>query len=292
MERHNPGVFDFFLSFPSPGLTERMREIMRHYGVTFIPSEALSKETGLSSLPTMAEGNWPEEIFLNWVFPDKLAELGYDYSVKVDYDVLCIAPYEGIDGLLPKEGVVSALTFKAELGIPERAGALVKKDTGFDCFKGVSLNVGFVIFNNSEFVKSEYSHRFFSVYRSLYRHCPNVKLLEQVAAAVLTFNIPYKVTDLGYRYNQRVMWATQNEGLSVDVYNVHYVSTEKPWKPIRLNVVDQMAKNGKGILPFYRNLWLEFARTVEGFDEFCQERPMTSMEILALAMRVLKATSS
>lgn len=265
---------------------------MGHYGIVFIPSEFLAKDTGLSSLPTMAEGHWPEEIFLNWVFPDKLAQLGYEYSVKVDYDVLCIAPYKGLSELLPSSGIISALTFKADLCVPDLAGALVKKETGFDCFKGVSLNVGFVVFNNAAFAKTEYSRQFFSAYRSLYRHCPDVKLLEQVAAAVLTFNLPFKVTDLGYRYNQRVMWTTQNDGLIVDVYNVHYVSTEKPWKPIRLNVVDQMARNGKGILPFYRNLWLEFARTAEGFDEFCGEQPMTSMETLALAMRVLNAVKA
>jgi hypothetical protein len=289
MQHHNPGRFEFFLSFGEADLTVRMKQLMAKYAITFVPTSRLTSLFGGIRYKAPNDGMFPAEILCNYAFPLHLKELGYVLSIKVDYDILCIAPYDTLEPLLPHTSCISALTLRSSYVLSPALQDRLLAQAGLTSIADFGLNAGFIAINNDAYCASDVSGKLAAAFNILLDEQPPVPLVEQQAIAIAACNSGSPVTDLGGKYNHRVRYLYPVQGLSMDLCNIHYITKSKPWVPLDMKVMKYFAENKQGIFPFFRNIWLEFAQSVDGFDEYCSERPLTSREVLALAMLGLGA---
>lgn len=291
IKKHNPDDFDFFLCFDERKLSEDMRETLNKNQINFIDNQKLNNYEIEKTFKPMTEGAWPVEVFYNYVLPIHLGEMGYKFSIKADYDLLCIGKYE-LNEIIPYEGTVGGLSAKVSLlnqGVRpdihedlQRTGRL-----GLDPID--YMNVGFITFNNERFVRNKCFESFIEIYQYLADKNPEAKLLEQIAFSLLLFKLKGDYITFTDAYNHRVLWTKPvDSDLKFDVKNIHYITQFKPWKPIDLNMLRRVVFRGRGCLFSYRNLWLEFAESLPSFEKYCNERRLTELELTALQMLIVK----
>jgi len=291
IREHNADLpFDYFMCFDREGLTPRMSELMDRYDVRFLDTAELSRHGSIEDLALMTETVWPSEVFLNWVAPLHFAEAGYSHALKVDYDILCVAPYALADilmhsetfggntwgQLLLKDGITAGTL--AMLGLP---GYSSQSRTAY-------FNVGFVAINLDRYVEGKVFDRFKEVYSVLQAQDGSVNVAEQAAICIIAAVDGHKVRHLGKDYNMRV---TQFPELSGDlmpvIRNIHFLTSNKPWRPVSFKYLKHYITSERAGLFFYRNIWLNAASEVDGFAEFVAERPLSEMQMVGLWSRVM-----
>lgn len=277
---------DFFICFDGARLTEKMASIMKLYEISFLDIRKFSSYGIEENFLKMREGKWPVEIFYNYVLPDYFCDLGYELSIKVDYDILAISEYDINDILLRDGNVLSGLCSKVSLlkeGVDEN---VVEKLKGNGLVNGDRIdymNVGFLVFDNFLYKKNGIFLKFLEFYNFLIKECPNAKLIEQLAFALVINNISGKYQGIDESYNQRVLRIPNvNEDLTLNARNIHYITQYKPWKKFDKSKIKWFVSEKSGAIFSFRNIWLEYAECVEGFEEFCDQRKLTSQQILGL----------
>lgn len=119
LEEKNPGVFDRFIIFDGKKKTEKMSRILNKYDITHIDVKEIRYGELATSLPPMREGMWPSEVFMNWTLPEYFGDLGYAYSLKLDYDTLSLGKIQ-VDKFEGEDFSLSALETKSSTDIPNR----------------------------------------------------------------------------------------------------------------------------------------------------------------------------
>ena len=110
INEHNEGIFDMFMCFDGSKLTPSMQQTLNKYSINFVDTKELSKFGIEEKFSTMIENHWPIDIFYNYALPIYLGELGYIYSYKVDYDILCVSKYI-LDEIEPCDVFFSCLLY-------------------------------------------------------------------------------------------------------------------------------------------------------------------------------------
>jgi lipopolysaccharide biosynthesis glycosyltransferase len=288
VEEQNPRRFRKFICFEKRGLTPDMIRLMARYDIEFIDANAVPTYESVKRLSPMKEGKWPQEIMLNWALPEYFATLGFDYSVKLDYDVLCINPFTGFEAFTTGKILFSSLFSKGSTYVPEAAARFIEAKTGLRCSFERAINAGVAVFNNR--LAAEF--RFFETYAALYtllvERCPELPTLEQVALAIIASNLKAGFLPLDSRYNHRIRQMRGVDDFTTDIIIIHYLTRHKPWRPMTVKDVRKVTSADIPILPFYRSIWLDYARTIDGFERYCSERPFTSTEFLCMAMAIFK----
>lgn len=292
IKKHNGDAFDYFMCFDGTKLSEYMSDTLKSYGINFVDTSLLNKYGILESFQEMKENIWPKDVFYNYALPVYFNELGYKYSCKADYDILCISPYN-MGELLPAgkylSGWGSKLDIHGKAGVPEsvinyyvQSGTIESKHVPY-------MNVGFIAFNNSMYVEHDLLTRFKDYYQYLFLNCPESQLLEQTAFAIMLGSLKGEFVNLPESYNHRVVSSIDtNSDFSFDIKNIHYITRLKPWKAVNTNCVRWSTESGFGSMFAYRNIWLEYAEEVEGFEELCEERKLTTLELIGLQMNVAR----
>lgn len=287
---HNPGRYDYFLSFDEGDFTDRMREIVDLYGITFLPSKTIDRANRAFELNKM-DGFWPVEINLNWLLPEHLCGLGYAYSIKLDYDILCVDTYDDVQEYWPVDVAYAAVGINVKTW-PDEVPVRLSRDLDLDRAKSLYANAGFIVFNNGICRREGFFDRFEKGHHFLIEHAPDVGLREQAALAIVSAGLPGGMNTLPGRYNYRIPRFRGETEDNPDLVNIHYIGEQKPWRPFAREGVEALARRGRGALPFAFPVWLEFASSVEGFSEFCEVRPYTAMDMLDLARTVINEMKS
>lgn len=286
INRQNPGIFDLFICFDDEDVTDDMRAAMRHHEVEFVSSKEIGGVSGIDRLPKMKEGRWPREILLNWALPDYLLAKGYEHSIKVDYDILCIAPYDMAEILPSSSEIVSGLTMAVDLEKEGVGKDLLTELEVSDAYRPsvkTYINAGFVAFNNRLCKSFGFFDRLLVVYGKILSHSPGANLAEQIAVAIVLSVAPGGIKELAPAYNHRVRWGILvNEHLIPEAKNIHYITGLKPWVPFDRKHVPYFVRNKQGVLFTYRALWLAKANESPWFGVYCQESPLTQEQILGI----------
>ncbi len=288
LEEFNPGAFDRFMVFNGERKTARMDELLARYGITFLDARHVSNGERVMSLPVMNQGRWPAEISLNWALPEHLHEAGYSYAIRLDYDTLSINSFP-TEHFERRTFSVSALATAAETHVPGAAIARSTRSLGIDPTHSQAYNVGVVVFDlayTSEFRLCDKYCELFTILSEEFPESSNA--LEQVCFAALAANMDH-VQPLSPRLHTRVR-VTRNipPGTSSDTAILHFFSLHKPWKPLTTERLVNITRDRRWpMLPFYRMVWLDYASRIEGFAEFCDQRPYSASEIMSLANTVL-----
>jgi len=290
IEEHNPGRFDKFVCFNACDLTDDMARRLKQHGIRFIDAASVSGYATVMTMSRMQEGKWPVEVFLNWALPAHLLSIGYLYSVKLDYDTLAIAPFPPLKKYLNNEVMISAIKTAGSTEVSESARSRIIAETGISPDHPHSINVGVVFFNNRLASDFGFFEKLRAVYQILIQECPELKVLEQVAFAIVAHSTEvgrYRVLPKQLNWRVKSLWGKQT-GFTSDIVIAHYITPLKPWKPIEMADVIRLTKANRPIMVFFRTVWLEYAQRVDGFDEYCDQRPFTAIESLALANMVLQ----
>lgn len=287
MVAHNPGKFDPYICFNKENLTDVMSQALEHHNIGFVDSKQLKAYEAIGSLKEMKEGRWPIEIFMNWALPEYFLTLGYKNSIKVDYDILCIAPYN-IAEIYPENsiarGLVIDVDFKRE-GIPEDFLNLAISEGKVALEKSCYVNAGFVTFNNKKCEEFDFFNKLISTYSYISNACPDANLTEQIALAFVLSTYENGVEKISASYNHRVRWGVQvDEKLLPTAKNIHYITSVKPWNPFDRTKMKQFVNIKQGVLFAFRAIWLEQAAKCPWFSTFCKESPMSQVKTLGLTI--------
>lgn len=291
IREHNADLpFDYFMCFNGDGLTPRMTDLMDRYGVQFLDTADLSKHGSIADLTLMTETVWPSEVFLNWVAPIYFAEAGYSHALKVDYDILCVAPYALADILMHSE-TFGGNTWGQQLlkdGITVETLAKLGLTDYSAASRTTYFNVGFVAINLDRYVSGKVFDRFKEVYATLQSQDGAVNVAEQASICIVAAVDGHKVRHLGKDYNMRVTQFPDLAGdLRPEIRNIHFLTSNKPWRPISFKYLKHYVTSERAGLFFYRNIWLNAASKVDGFAEFVAERPLNEMQMVGLWSRVM-----
>lgn len=291
IKKNNPEIFDYFLSFDLSKLDSDMSSMLDASQINFVDSKVLSKYLNLDEFKSMKEGIWPIEVFLNYAMPSYLHESGYKYSCKADYDILCVSKYE-ISEIIPEKDAISGWSTPVNLTsqkVPEQVINDLVSSNLINSKHVDYMNVGFLLFNNEYYYENKLLERFSGYYHYLCNKCPDAMLLEQIAFSLLLSSLKGNFKKIPDIYNHRVLSSKETDkNLMFDVKNIHYITRCKPWKPLVVNTVKWFVGNHGGCLFSYRNVWLEFAENINGFENYCSERKLSSMQLIGLQMTVAR----
>lgn len=163
VKKHNP-AFDLWLCTSSSSYSHK--EVSLAAGLDINILNFSSEMSGyINSFVFDANiYTWPRETFLRFILPGTFAEMGYDYIILIDCDMLCIAPYI-YDEILPYD-VPFGYRPSNTLGVLFQPGDIEKISvlTGLNANLNASIptpNAGFLVFNGKKY------HDFLSPQESL-----------------------------------------------------------------------------------------------------------------------------
>lgn len=280
--------FDYYMSFSSEHLTDRMKQILDAHDITFLDVEEFKKYGSVSGLSAMHENRWPEEIFYNWIAPLYFAAQGYEYALKVDYDILCLAEYE-LPRLTNPASTFTGLTWDLNLSreglTKSHLDALKIPD--FTAEKVPYFNAGFVAINLKRYVDQDAYNQFKAIYAVIQSQETAVNMAEQVALSITAYLDPSPVGRLDETYNTRI---TGLPRLSPDkqpvIRNIHYITQNKPWRAVDFRYLEGYTKSDKTCLYMYRNAWLKYAAEIDGFSEFVEISPPSELETIGMYSQI------
>lgn len=290
IEDHNPGAFHKIITFDGSRLTTEHTALMERYGIEFIDARTVPHFNRVKAMPLMEEGRWPAEVFLNWAMPEHLATLGYRYSVKLDYDVVCVAPFQDIVKRAVTRGDQVAYrrlrpTYKAPR--PELAQKF-RAATGREFPTSHKINVGVAFFDNEALTRGNYFEEFLGSYSALMEIAPRMHATEQVALAAASSDYGERFVPLPVSMNRFARPFKSKFEPEADARIVHFNGDLKPWKPIDPRHHRMAEKRGEISPLLLRELWLQQAATVEGFESYTSARSVQPLELLTMARRLEK----
>lgn len=284
IEKHNPGQFDRFMCFEKAQLTPEMSTLLEFYGIQFVDTgslDILDKVRDMAKMP----GWWPLEVYLNWGMPEYFADQGYKYSIKSDYDVLCIAPYEtDFTHYLAENQPFTGITTGAQTteNITKETWDTVRSQLSLSCEHKKAINVGFLFCDNHVCKEVGLFDRFKELHSIIARQEPRIFVDEQLAASILMHQMPKSEAKyLHERYNMRVRRSPNTaEDLRADIANIHYITAFKPWKPLTPKDAQSCGKTYHPIVPMYRNLWIRYAETLKKSELYLTEKPLDELQLI------------
>ncbi|HKS14094.1 MAG TPA: glycosyltransferase [Pseudomonas sp.] len=287
MIAHNPGRFDPYICFDRDKLTDVMVQALDYHGIKFVDSKKMEAYKTVSALKEMKEGRWPVEIFLNWALPEYFLELGYEYSIKVDYDILCVKPYD-VSEMYPELAIAKGLVIDVDFvkeGVAAEALNKAAEEGRVDLSKSCYLNAGFVAFDNAKCKDFNFFEKLIATYEYLSSACPDAGLTEQIALAFVLSTHKNGAEKIHPSYNHRVRWGVLvDDRLIPTARNLHYITSFKPWVPFDRTKIKHFVNIRQGVLFAYRAVWLEQAAKSPWFSSFCKESPMSQLQTLGLSI--------
>lgn len=283
LEDHNPGQYHRIICFDGSDLTEEHRRIMDHHGIEFLDARTVPDFTRVKEMPLMQEGRWPAEVFLNWALPEHLATLGWRYSLKFDYDVVCVDAVEAVDKAIEAGTAVAYRRLGPRYQAPSaEIAAAFEEKTGRPFPTSNKINVGVAFFDNQAMQEGNYFDNFLKAYGALMEISPQMNATEQIALAAVSHDFGKSFRPLPASMNRFARPFKSKFEPEADIRIIHYNGNLKPWKPIEDRHY-RMAERHAEISPLLlREMWLQHAQRVRGFEDYTDQRPIQPLELLSL----------
>lgn len=290
IEDHNPGAFHRVITFDGADLTDEHAELMDRYGIEFIDARDVPDFNRVKSMPLMNEGRWPAEVFLNWAMPEHLATLGHQYSLKIDYDVVCVAGFQNIvDRALAGGHKVSYRRLKPTYKAPsDEVAQKFTELTGREFPTVQKINVGVAFFDNQALQQGNYFDEFLKAYGALMEVAPKMHATEQIALAAVSQDYGDGFRGLPASMNRFARPFKSKFEPEADIRIIHYNGNLKPWKPLEDRHFRMAERRGEISPLLLREMWLHQAQHIHGFAEYTDQRPMAPLELLKLLKKVEK----
>lgn len=272
LEQHNPGRFDLKLITYSDKLRRDQHDALHSVGVdlvniTDLPASIIDNTPPMWTSSGQAT-RWPTEMLINWAMPEYFAA-DYEQAIKLDYDVLCIAPIdELVNALIDGVAFAAKPTRTLPHRISDEHAADFAQATGYTIPDDLAIQSGIVAFNTQLTSTLNFFKQYTTIYNALFQRDPNIFLLDQVALAILFQNHREHFSAQHERINA---YSTRTPGACL----IHYWSRSKPWN-MTPSVMLKRVRRGKIPRILCSQLWLNHAKDLPGFDAFSEARPWLS----------------
>lgn len=288
IKENNPSGFDFFLCFDQEDLNPEISETLEKYGVSFLDSKSVEGYHSAQKAGKYLGGRFPPEVCLNWCLPQHLLKSGYRLSMKLDYDLLCTGTLDGLLNEISEDFFFSFSITQFGSTIPDDALEQIKAEMGLEEPQKFSINPGVALLDNQKCEDASFYEKIFKIIEILSGKGLKLRALEQAALALFVANHESGFAAMEGRYHQRATVGTADCEFEPNVSFVHYLTRHKPWLPFSMEDLKEVSRMGATRIPFYRNLWINFARKIDGFSEYCNEKPYDDLELIGLAGAVIQ----
>lgn len=290
IRRFHPDDMDLFIMTETEFANDEQFEICKKNNIELIDIDVLSPAEYLADFADMKR--WPVEIFLNYMAPVFLNKKSYDYAIKLDYDMLCVAPFD-FNKITPnKDQIISVITkrplthYLEEKNIIKLEKLIGNKLADTDC----ACNVGTIVIDLKRYCKQKLHMVFADAYKVMTSNkikIINGETIEQFGFGLLQSmkKISFKRLPEAYNFRPGVCFTNKQ-----DAAIIHYSTIFKPWTDLNMEqaVLRTKAMNFSVISQIlFFNMWIEFCNTID-FKHFSRRTELYSCTDLTYILRHLK----
>ncbi len=264
--KFNPNI-DMKLYTYKDKIKKEFKEEFEKIGVEIIDITQYLKYVDIFEVHSDNELKWSQEAFINYYIPELLSK-EYNYSIKLDYDLLTINRIN-FENILPQNQILLSSIYDT-LNFREIAG----EDIDFyrQTYKvskrhanKIGINTGFIVFNNKLYAQEKIFNRLKELYLEIKEL--NEEAFKKIygdQGLLLTLlaveSIPYKIIPNGYNVTTRTF---QDLKYSDKIYNLHFIGEIKPWKKFESNNEISINSYANIFMSYY---WLKYVN--ENLCEF------------------------
>ncbi|GAB3847399.1 alpha/beta hydrolase family protein [Nesterenkonia populi] len=243
------------------------RELLEHYRIELMDR---------SCLEPYAQG-WPEEL-REWALPHLLAERGARFSLRVAPNMVFLRRLHQVEEPMVSGDAVAFVRSPVDYKLHSAQRKKIREELGRSVPKRRRPDSSLVLFNSQQL------HDQLSAYYQRVLPVVGEDLAPEVALDLaltgyeksLTHRLPDEVAFRaeGYRKNIQPEW---------DVYGLVAPQRPHPWEPLKLQHIRSAVSRRESLKLAARDVWLEKASKLEGFERFTNQRagsPLQGMKLL------------
>lgn len=288
IKRFHPDDIDLFIMTETKFANDEQFKICQENNIKLIDLDVLSPSEYLADFSDMKR--WPVEIFLNYMAPVYLEGKSYDYAIKLDYDMLCIAPFDFKKITPNKDQIISVITkrpltyYLEEKNIARLEKSIGNKLADTDC----ACNVGTIVIDLKRYCKQKLHMVFADAYKIMSKiKIINGETIEQFGFGLLQSmkRISFKRLPEAYNFRPGVCFTNKQ-----DAAIIHYSTIFKPWTDLDMEQAEirTRAMNFSVVSQIlFFNMWIEFCNTID-FKHFSRRTELYSCTDLTYILRQLK----
>ena len=288
IKRFHPNDIDLFIMTETKFANDEQFKICQENNIKLTDLDVLSPSEYLADFSDMKR--WPVEIFLNYMAPVYLEGKSYDYAIKLDYDMLCIAPFDFKKITPNKDQIISVITkrpltyYLEEKNIARLEKSIGNKLADTDC----ACNVGTIVIDLKRYCKQKLHMVFADAYKIMSKiKIINGETIEQFGFGLLQSmkRISFKRLPEAYNFRPGVCFTNKQ-----DAAIIHYSTIFKPWTDLDMEQAEirTRAMNFSVVSQIlFFNMWIEFCNTID-FKHFSRRTELYSCTDLTYILRHLK----
>ena len=290
IRRFHPKDIDLFILTETQFANKEQFQICQKNNIQLIDINVLSPSEYLADFTDMKR--WPVEIFLNYMAPVYLNDKSYDYAIKLDYDMLCISPFDFNKVTPNEEQIISVITkrplthYLEEKNIRRLEQFINHELAPSDC----ACNVGTIVIDLKKYCTHKLHILFADAYKIMTLN--KIKIIngeteEQFCFGLLQsmMGISFKRLPEAYNFRPGVCFTAKH-----DATIIHYSTVFKPWADLNMEqaVIRTKAMNFSVISQIiFFNMWIEFCNTID-FKQFIRRTDLYNSTDLTYILRLLK----
>lgn len=266
IREHNE-YFPLYIITETKKIPQKYKIFARNNSIEIIDTGDLDKHNTEYIEKFSRMGRWPRHVFYNWLAPRYFHNVGFDYAIKADYDMLCLNKII-LSEIIPNQEEVITVLRKAKIKakLDKQSFANICSHLNLDFPEEArSANVGLVVFNLSTWNKLNLEELYINIYLYLKNRIPEWngqiinETLEQLAFACLQGRTKTLFKSLPEEYNYRPIFA---RSINLPVF-VHYNTPLKPWHEIDYQIASKYNPVGVISQLILNHKWQTFAAKID-----------------------------
>lgn len=228
VKQHN--LFDLFTASTGSSPDNKYLDYLNKYGINYLPfkKEIIDYISGFK-----VSGKWPPEMLARFYFPFEFYAMGFDYLIIIDYDMLCLRPYN-LKDIISSPAILRGIYINTDPNqFPTDMREILNDKWNFPPpnYDKRIYNGGFLVFNLEKYAISDFYMKYQKIYNDIspYKHPYAV---DELVLGVVRFI--YNTESMDSSYN--MVPANISYDRKNSVINIHY-GWHHPWNlfPITTN---------------------------------------------------------
>lgn len=270
VKKYNKDIDVFIFSELQAATGEQLR-LCKKYDIAFIDTSTIDNKDIINEFSDFQR--WPVHVFYNYLAPHVLYAKGYDFAIKLDYDMLCINSFV-MNEILPQKDEGISVYLQAKISACVDKENLKKLKEKFTINDYRAANVGFIAFDLAYYTQNKILDKF----KDIFIYCNNniariAETTEQFCFGLLQGVLGTTFKHIPYTYNFRPYSGRCN--LDEKVKILHYNCKDKPWHPIPALDYDRIKKDYfiRFIMSFV--YWIEYANSLDFTETWYENRDIS-----------------
>ena len=262
VKKYNMDI-DLFLFSERQFANKEQLKICKEHKINFIDIKEIDTKHRINIFSGFSR--WPAHVFYNYMAPDFLYSKGYNYAIKLDYDMICIDSFI-MSEILPEKTQGICVLPKRKISAYVDKISLKKLKEKFVLGDYRVGNVGLIVFDLEYFNKNDILNTYIDIftYVSTNEIYHGDETCEQFCFGLLQGVLNKEFKQLHYAYNFRPYHEKR------DIENIkilHYNFKQKPWHPI-LEDFSNVEKDKYIRFIIATAYWIEYANSLNFTEDW------------------------